>query len=258
MSYSLLVSETSSVNPDTLDPAMERYRMIESYLESARNLVSVATEAEITLRTAQRWVERYRRDGLASLARKQRVDQGTREWAYVSVLRTELVDDLLQVLDRGELLPDRRRQLTGYPVGRDTDRLIDVLESEFHDGTTTALAQGNSVGLGLDESGLNCSGISVGSSIFLGGFKVQWHTLSRWFTNVEINVCLFVAFGMLLSPQLQQKRRKLRKDNLRPVDLRVTSRTESDHQMQQRLARFPMMDSGIGITAHPTGVSIAL
>ena len=28
--------------------------------------------------------------------------------------------------------------------------------------------------------------------------------------------------------------------------------------MQQRLARFPMMDSGIGITTHPTGVSIAL
>ena len=98
----------------------------------------------------------------------------------------------------------------------------------------------------------------VGSSIFLGGFKVQWHTLSRWFANVEIYICLFVAFGVLLSPQNQQKRRKFRKDHLRPVDLRVTSRTESDHQMQQRLARFPMMDSGIGITAHPTRVSIAL
>ena len=57
---------------------------------------------------------------------------------------------------------------------------------------------------------------------------------------------------------LQQKRRKLRKDDLCPVDLRMTSRTECDHQMQQRLARFPMMDSGIGITAHPTGVSVAL
>jgi hypothetical protein len=62
---------------------------------------------------------------------------------------------------------------------------------------------------------------------------------------------------MLLSPQFQQKRRKRRKDNLRSMDLRVTSRTESDHQMQRRLARFPMMHSGIGITAHPTGVSIA-
>jgi len=67
-----------------------------------------------------------------------------------------------------------------------------------------------------------------------------------------------VAFGVLLSPKYQQKRRKLRKNNLRPVDLRVTSRTESDHQMQHRVARFPMMNSGIGITAHPTGVSFAL
>ena len=86
---------------------------------------------------------------------------------------------------------------------------------------------------------------------------MQWHTPSRWFANGEIDVRLFVAFGVLLSPQNQLKWRKLRKDHLRPVDLRVTSRTESEHQMQQRLARFPMMDSGIGITAHPAGVSIA-
>jgi hypothetical protein len=98
----------------------------------------------------------------------------------------------------------------------------------------------------------------VGSSVLPGGFKVQWHTLSRWFANVEIYICLFVAFRVLLSPQNQQKRRKFRKDNLRPVDLRMTSCTESDHEMQPRLARFPMMHSGIGITAYPTGVSIAL
>ena len=73
----------------------------------------------------------------------------------------------------------------------------------------------------------------VGSSILPGGFKVQWHTLSRWFANVEIYICLFVAFGVLLSPQNQQMRRKLRKDHLRPVDLRMTSRTESDHQMHR-------------------------
>jgi hypothetical protein len=54
----------------------------------------------------------------------------------------------------------------------------------------------------------------VSSSAFLGRFKIQWHFLSRWLTNVEINISLFVAFGVLLSPQNQQKRRKLRKDNL--------------------------------------------
>ena len=95
---------------------------------------------------------------------------------------------------------------------------------------------------------------SAASSIFLGGFKVQWHTLSRWFANVEIKVRLFVAFGVLLSPQYQQERRKLRKDNLCPVDLCVTSRTESDHQMQHGLARFPMMHSRIRITVYSTPV----
>ena len=42
----------------------------------------------------------------------------------------------------------------------------------------------------------------------------------------------------------QQERRKHRKNHLRPVNLRVTSRTESDHQMQNSLARFAMMHSG--------------
>jgi hypothetical protein len=44
-----------------------------------------------------------------------------------------------------------------------------------------------------------------------------------------------MTFRVLLPPkhqQKQQKQRKLRKDNLRPVDLRVTTRTESDHQME--------------------------
>jgi hypothetical protein len=85
---------------------------------------------------------------------------------------------------------------------------------------------------------------------FLAGAKIQGHILSQWLSDVEIKVRLFVAVGMLLSPQGQQKRRKLRKDNLRPVDLPVTSRTESNHQkMQNRLARLPTVDARFGITA---------
>jgi putative transposase len=57
---------------------MKRSRMIESYLEGARTLASVATEAQVTVRTAQRWVERYRKDSLASLLRRERMDQGSR------------------------------------------------------------------------------------------------------------------------------------------------------------------------------------
>ncbi len=47
----------------------------------------------------------------------------------------------------------------------------------------------------------DCGGKSAGILIFLGGFKVQWHTLSRWFANVEIEVRLLMPCGMLLSPQ---------------------------------------------------------
>jgi hypothetical protein len=105
---------------------------------------------------------------------------------------------------------------------------------------------------------LDSGGVSVRSSIFLGAFKIQWHALSQWIANLEIKLRLSVAFGVLLPPQYEQKRRKLRKDNLGPVDLRVTSHTKSDRPMQHSLARFPTIHSRIGITAHPMGVSIAL
>jgi len=62
--------------------------MIESYLEGARTLASVATEAQVTVRTAQRWVERYRKDGLASLLRRERMDQGSRRVISNQMLET--------------------------------------------------------------------------------------------------------------------------------------------------------------------------
>src|ERR1700738_2255482 len=92
MSYSLLVSDTSPVNPDLLDPAMERYRMIEPYLEGTRTLTSVAIGADITLRTAQRWVQRYRRDGLASLGRRERMDRGAKR--VISNRMLEMIEGL--------------------------------------------------------------------------------------------------------------------------------------------------------------------
>jgi hypothetical protein len=91
----------------------------------------------------------------------------------------------------------------------------------------------------------------------LGWIAVQGHVLSCRLSNVEIDVRLFVVLGMLLSPNYEQSGGNS-VGQTRPVDLRVTSRTESDRPMQHRLARFPMMHSGSGITAHPTGLSIAL
>jgi putative transposase len=71
---------------------MERYRMIEPYLDGAQTLATVARDADVTLRTAQRWVERYRRDGLSSLSRKERIDQGSRR--VISNRMLEMIEGL--------------------------------------------------------------------------------------------------------------------------------------------------------------------
>ena len=59
--------------------------------------------------------------------------------------------------------------------------------------------------------GQKCFGFSqvLDSSIFFGGFKVQRHTLSPCFANLEIKVRLFVAFGVLLLPQYQTEEERL-------------------------------------------------
>jgi hypothetical protein len=58
--------------------AMARYRMIQPYLEQKRSLAMVADDADVCVRTAQRWVSRYRKRGLVALARKSRDDRGAR------------------------------------------------------------------------------------------------------------------------------------------------------------------------------------
>ncbi len=58
--------------------ALERYRLIEPFLQGSRTLASIAGQADVSLRTAQRWVDLYRRHGLEALAQKQRVDRGTK------------------------------------------------------------------------------------------------------------------------------------------------------------------------------------
>lgn len=58
------------------DTAMQRFRWLEPHLEQNRPLRLVAAEAGLAFRTAQRWVALYRSSGLASLARKTRLDHG--------------------------------------------------------------------------------------------------------------------------------------------------------------------------------------
>jgi putative transposase len=56
--------------------AMARFAVLRPHLEDGVPLTRAATEAGVPLRTAQRWLARYRRDGLAGLARHPRSDAG--------------------------------------------------------------------------------------------------------------------------------------------------------------------------------------
>lgn len=62
--------------------------------------------------------------------------------------------------------------------------------------------------------------------------ECQRHRLSCWPSRVESQYDLFMAFGVLLSPQLQQQRCHLREHHLRTLHLRMACWTQRDHQFQ--------------------------
>jgi len=70
-------------------------------------------------------------------------------------LAAQLFDHPLEVFDRGQVLLERRRQLSRNPVGGDADRLGDVPERILDDRAVPALAQqktqGRPVGRRPDE-----------------------------------------------------------------------------------------------------------
>ena len=61
--------------------AMARFAVLRPHLEEGVPLARAAADAGVPLRTAQRWLARYRRDGLAGLARPVRSDAGARRLA---------------------------------------------------------------------------------------------------------------------------------------------------------------------------------
>lgn len=56
--------------------AMARYGVIRPFIEEGVPLEQIAGTQPTNARTLRRWVTRYRRDGLAGLARKERTDRG--------------------------------------------------------------------------------------------------------------------------------------------------------------------------------------
>src|SRR4051812_29099138 len=69
----------SGLSDEARSLALARFRIIRPFLEDGVPLTRVAREQGIVLRTARRWVDRYRRDGLTGLARKGRGDKDKRK-----------------------------------------------------------------------------------------------------------------------------------------------------------------------------------
>ena len=58
--------------------ALERFRLIRPFLEEGVSLPTLAQQHALSLRTARRWVQRYRAGGLGALGPKARADKGMR------------------------------------------------------------------------------------------------------------------------------------------------------------------------------------
>ena len=65
----------TALSEDERSAALERFHLIRPFIEDGVSLSRIAREQGIRLRTAQRWVRRYRKEGMAGLARKGREDR---------------------------------------------------------------------------------------------------------------------------------------------------------------------------------------
>jgi putative transposase len=72
------MDELTSLQESAREMALERFRIIQPHLEHDRSLSLIARTTNISYRTMHRWLTRYRRFGLAALARKAREDRGKR------------------------------------------------------------------------------------------------------------------------------------------------------------------------------------
>ena len=69
----------SGLTDEARSRALARFQVIRPFLEDGVPLTQIAREQGLVLRTARRWVDRYRREGLTGLARKERGDKGQAE-----------------------------------------------------------------------------------------------------------------------------------------------------------------------------------
>jgi putative transposase len=69
------VPELTALSEAEREEALARYRLLQPYLEGRCTLTQLAEQCQLAYRTAQRWVSRYRRHGLAGLVRQPRRDR---------------------------------------------------------------------------------------------------------------------------------------------------------------------------------------
>jgi len=59
--------------------ALERFQLLRLHLEDGVPVARLAQERGIALRTAERWLQQYRRHGLSGLVRKTHANRGQRK-----------------------------------------------------------------------------------------------------------------------------------------------------------------------------------
>jgi hypothetical protein len=59
--------------------AYERFEMLRPCLEEGVSQAEIARSKPVSLKTIQRWVRQYRKEGLVGLARRHRSDRGKRQ-----------------------------------------------------------------------------------------------------------------------------------------------------------------------------------
>jgi putative transposase len=72
------VRELAELDEQSRTDALERFALLQPHLERGAVLSALARDAQVPLRTAQRWVQLYRAHGLVGLTRQRRADRGTR------------------------------------------------------------------------------------------------------------------------------------------------------------------------------------
>jgi putative transposase len=68
----------TTLSPAEREQALTRFQLLQPFLAGQTSLTTLAQDQTVTLRTLQRWVTRYRAEGLVGLARQRRSDQGQR------------------------------------------------------------------------------------------------------------------------------------------------------------------------------------